>query len=200
MSTFFYFSRSCLYFNFLYFCPLNSVVRSLPNVLPSVNFQILEMFPAFPAFHGFLGNKSRTFGQKLLDKNGPYLHGTTFSCRSTLSLYISHYSTTQGWMQVDCGSWIQWLVTIGLRRQDRRRQGNINVQRRAEHYHDDGEHVGLRLPLLSTVMMAAITLPPRTNRRSMTKKRNAEGENTRNPSSCKNALLDCVLSTNEYLI
>ena len=200
MSTFFYFSRSCLYFNFPYFFPLNSVVRSVSNVLPSVNFQILEMYRAFPAFHVFFGNKSRNFGQKLLDKNGPYLHGTTFSCRSTLSLYISHYSTTQGWMQVDCGSWIQWLVTVGLRRQDRRRQGNINVQRRPEHCHDDGEHVGLRWPLLSTVMMAAIALPPRTNRRSTTKKRNAEGENTRNPSSCKNEVLDCVLSTNEYLI
>ena len=94
VSTFFYFSRSCLYFNFPYFFPLNSVVRSVSNVLPSVNFQILEMYRAFPAFHVFFGNKSRNFGQKLLDKNGPYLHGTTFSCRSTLSLYISHYSTT----------------------------------------------------------------------------------------------------------
>ena len=46
-------------------------MRRLPNILPSVRFQNLEMSPAFPAFFpDFLQKKRGKLGKKLLDKNG----------------------------------------------------------------------------------------------------------------------------------
>ena len=46
-------------------------MRSLPNILPSVKFQTLEILPVFPVFPVFLGKKRGKFGKKMLDKNGP---------------------------------------------------------------------------------------------------------------------------------
>ena len=88
-------------------------------------------------------------------------------------------STTSGWMQVDCGSWIRWALTSqGAAREYIYiyLQYTVLVQRAAKRYGDGGggsRDVGLRLVLLAAVMMMARSLPPQTNRRRMTKKRGA---------------------------
>ena len=47
-------------------------MRSLPNIFPLLNFQILETFPVFPAFPVFLGKKKEEkMEKKFLDENGP---------------------------------------------------------------------------------------------------------------------------------
>ena len=70
--------------------------------------------------------------------------------------------------------------------------------RRNRYSTTNGKDVWLRLPLLAAVMMAVSALPPQTNRLRITKKK-ARGKNTRNSASCKDAELDCVLSTFTYL-
>ena len=70
------------------------------------------------------------------------------------------------------------------------------VQRTANRYDDDGDgtHVGLRLPPLAAVMMAARALPPQTDRRrTTTKKRGAGRKYSCVVQGC--GALDCVLST-----
>ena len=49
------------------------------------------------------------------------------------------------------------------------------VQQTAERCEDDGDGkgVGLRMPLLAAVVMAARALPPQTNRRRMTKQKSS---------------------------
>ena len=80
-------------------------------------------------------------------------------------------------MQVDCGSWIQWLVSRIRSCTDKLGGGRERdkVQRTAKRYDDgcDGKDVGLRLPLLVAVIMAARALPSQTDRRLNTKKRSA---------------------------
>ena len=59
-----FFSRNFYYFHIFQFLFPNGM-RRLPNILPSVNFQILEMLPAFSCFSCFLGKKKRgKFGKK----------------------------------------------------------------------------------------------------------------------------------------
>ena len=77
-------------------------------------------------------------------------------------------------MQVDCGSWIRWLVSRIRSCADKLGDGKEidTVQRTAKRYDDDGDgkYVGLRLPLLAAMMMVAIALSPQTNRRQMATK------------------------------
>ena len=76
-------------------------------------------------------------------------------------------------MQVDCRSWIRWLISRTRSCDDKLGGGRERdkVQRTAIDDDGDGKDVGLRLPLLAAVMMAARALPPQTDRRRMTKKR-----------------------------
>ena len=47
-------------------------MRSLPNILPLLKFQNLEMFPAVTAFPAFLGKKKRgKFGKKIARQEQP---------------------------------------------------------------------------------------------------------------------------------
>ena len=70
-------------------------------------------------------------------------------------------------MQIDCGSWVRWLVDRTRSCADKLGGGRENntVQRAAKRYDDDGDgkDMGLRLSLLAAVMMAARPLPPQTN-------------------------------------
>ena len=69
-------------------------------------------------------------------------------------------------MQVDCGSWIRWLV-IRVRSCVHKLGGGKEidkVQRTAKRcdYDSDGKYFRLRLPQLAAVIIAAIALPPQS--------------------------------------
>ena len=52
-------------------------MRSLPNMLPSVKFPNFGKVSCFSIFPVFLGKKKgKIWGEKLLDKNGPYIQPT----------------------------------------------------------------------------------------------------------------------------
>ena len=101
-------------------------------------------------------------------------------------------------MQVDCGSWIRWLVSRIRICADKLGGGweRDKVQRTAKPCDDDGhgKNVGLRLPLLFVVIMTARALPPQ--RRDVEwQRKEAQGENTRSSVSCNDTELHYVLST-----
>ena len=80
-------------------------------------------------------------------------------------------------MQLDCGSWIRWMVSSIRSCADKLGGGweRDKIQRTAMLYDDDGhgKYVGLRLLLLAAVIMAARALPAQTSRCRMAKKRGA---------------------------
>ena len=107
-------------------------------------------------------------------------------CLGSIPLDTLHYTavtTTPGRMQVDCGSWIPWLVSrirscADKLQGDRERHTKVDYSERpTKRYDDDGQGrgVGLRLlVLLDAVVMAARPFPPRTRRRRMAKKRGTD--------------------------
>ena len=90
-----------------------------------------------------------------------------------------HYSTTPGWTQVDCGSWIRWLVSRIRSCADKLGGGRERdtVQRTAKRYDDDGDgkDVGLRLLQLAAAIMAARAASPTHKQTSNDKKKRGTG-------------------------
>ena len=82
-------------------------------------------------------------------------------------------------MQLDCGSWIRWMVSSIRSCADKLGGGweRDKIQRTAMLYDDDGhgKYVGLRLLLLAAVIMAARALPPQTNRQTSNDKEKRHG-------------------------
>ena len=79
-------------------------------------------------------------------------------------------------MQLDCGSWIRWLVSRIKSCADKLRGGweRDEVRRTAKRYDDDGhgKYLGLRLSLLVVVVVVEKSvLPPQRDKRRMTKNR-----------------------------
>ena len=77
------------------------------------------------------------------------------------------YSKILRRMQLDCGSWILWLINRIGRNDDKLGGGRKGdkIQQTAKHYDSNGHVKDAGLSLLAAVILVTRAFPPQTNKR-----------------------------------